>query len=144
MEQVPKRILRGFEPGTLLLGEGPSCPVDIKAQHGHGRTKRLAFAPPALFGRTLERTGDAARILSRKYPFLQVKCVAGFGHVLRPSLAFACRHRFNEPPTMISCGSSSIMRFNAERNAGWLKPALEIGHLRGHRPRLQFRPLSAT
>ncbi len=81
-KQVAEFIFCLLQTGELYWWKLSAGTIDIENEHGHRGAERFGLAPAAAFGRTLQRLGDASRVIECEYPRLEIKCVAGLGDVL--------------------------------------------------------------
>src|SRR5437899_1232287 len=106
-ELLPELGLGLVERFLSACGQRPAGPVDVEREHRQRGAIRIGLAPPAPFGRALERCSDLLRTVQGEHPAVQVERVALFSHTLRP-LATAARAlaRAGGPPRTPHGGAS--------------------------------------
>src|SRR5439155_5143572 len=81
----PSQLVFGpLEPRLLRLAQPPPGPVDVEAEHRHGRRVGARFAAAAVVGRPFQRRRDGAGTALLEDGPLQVQRVAAVGHLRRP------------------------------------------------------------
>src|SRR5579863_9378551 len=84
-ESRAQLLLCPIESPAPLWREVLARPIDVEAQHRHGRAERLGLAPPAGLGGPLERQGDRPRTLPGENAGLQIERVTFLHDTLGPS-----------------------------------------------------------
>src|SRR5690606_3787577 len=92
--ELAQLVLGTLAHAALRSGHSLAAAIDVEREHRHGRAERLALAPPAALGGSLQGSRDGAWILAGENPRLQVERVARAHHAGGPALSSLGCHGF--------------------------------------------------